>query len=1111
MVPIQKPGNTFRLRSIYFIALIIIISVLSLPAAARLAGTPEMALAASDPVIAAAGDIACDPAIAAFNGGNGNSGACRQKYTSDLLLNAGLTAVLPLGDVQYYCGGYQAFMQSYDLSWGRVKSISHPVVGNHEYITTPDPLGPSTGCDPNNAAAAGYFNYFGTPAGRQGQGYYSYDIGGWHLIALNSNCDDAGGCNAGSPQALWLEDDLTRYPSLCTLAYWHIPLFSSGGRAEKNSRDLWQILYDHKVDVILNGHDHIYERFLPQRPDGTVDLAHGIRQFTVGTGGANLTTLATIAANSELRNVDTYGVLKLTLHPTAYDWQFVPEAGKTFTDSGTGICNQDLPDTDPPTTPLDLTTSVVSGNEVRLNWSPSTDNIAVVGYQVFRDSVQIGSASSTWYVDSTTVPGTTYTYSVVAKDAAELTSGPSNLASAAPIGLFDDDFESNSLSRWTSVSNVIVQPQEVFAGRYAARGLSNGLSTNVYKQLGASQNELYYRIHFKIMSQVQTMNLLKFRTSTGSSIFAVFVTNTNNLGSRNDVAGVSTFSNTSVGIGSWHELQAHILINGSASHSDIWLDGNRVDALSKTESFGVNPIGRIQLGENATGLNFDVAYDNITVDTQLIPSDVPVPVTITPTFTLTSTSTNTPTLTPSTTPTSTSTSTPTATSTPTMTITSSPTPTSASQGVIIFSDGFESGNFSQWTKAQGLIVQNQQIGSGAYAARGTSAGGSATYARKQLAVSQSDLYYRIQFNVINQAANTVNLMKFRTAADGAILSVSINNLGNLSLRNDVAGTSFNSQVSVARGIWQTLQVHVRMNNAGSQIEAWYNDSLVGALSRTEALGSNPIGILQLGENTPALTYDIAFDDVTASTGFIGRVAPTSTATPTPTNTVTSTPTKTSTPTNTPTATSTVIPTSTPTSTFTPTSSNSYIFSDGFETGDLTQWSNVQGLFVQNQQVATGNYAARATSAAGGATYARKLLTIPTTDLYYRIQFNVMSQAANTVNLMKFRTSNNVSVLSVSVNNLGNLSYRNDITGRSLNSTVSVARGSWQTLQVHVQIADAASKVEIWYNDVLVATLSGNESLGTNPIGILQLGENTPGLTYDITFDDVAASDSLMTK
>src|SRR6266487_4036480 len=339
----------------YFISIMVLIgSFLFLPGGSKLASNSQVAFAASDHVIAAAGDIACDPANKNFGSGNGNPadpGACHQKYTSDLLVNSGLAAILPLGDVQYYCGGYQAFLQSYDLSWGRVKAISHPVVGNHEYITSPDTAGASTGCDSTNGGAAGYFNYFGADAGNKGQGYYSYDIGTWHIIAINSNCGDAGGCSPTSPQGQWLEADLAAHSNFCTLAYWHIPLFSSGGRAASNTKTIWQSLYNHNADLILTGHDHIYERFAPQTADGTLDTARGLREFIVGTGGANHTTLTTIAANSELRNVDTFGVLKLTLHPTSYDWQFAPEAGQTFTDSGTGACHGSIPDTTPPTAP----------------------------------------------------------------------------------------------------------------------------------------------------------------------------------------------------------------------------------------------------------------------------------------------------------------------------------------------------------------------------------------------------------------------------------------------------------------------------------------------------------------------------------------------------------------------------------------------------------------------------------------------------------------------------------------------------------------------------------------------------------------------------------------
>jgi hypothetical protein len=219
---------------------------------------------------------------------------------------------------------------------------------------------------------------------------------------------------------------------------------------------------------------------------------------------------------------------------------------------------------------------------------------------------------------------------------------------------------------------------------------------------------------------------------------------------------------------------------------------------------------------------------------------------------------------PSDTPTPTATGTATATATPGDTATATSTP----QPAILFSDGFESGDLTNWTTVQGLIVQNQEVLNGSYAARQTNTGGAPTFARKLLSASQYDVYYRIRFKVLSQAANTVNLMKFRTAPDISILSVSISDIGTLGYRNDVTGISYNSTVIVGQGSWQTLQVHVHIADTASQVEVWYNDTLIGALTQTDSLGTNPIGRLQLGENTAGLTYDMVFDDLIASTGFI---------------------------------------------------------------------------------------------------------------------------------------------------------------------------------------------------------------------------------------------------
>ena len=215
------------------------------------------------------------------------------------------------------------FQQSFDPSWGRAKNIIHPAVGNHEYLT---------------AGASGYFNYFGAAAGNSSKGYYSFDIGAWHIIALNSNCSQVGGCGVGSPQEQWLKADLAAHPNMCTLAYWHHPRFSSGQHGSNTSYGaFWNALYAAGAELVLSGHDHDYERFAPQSPSGAAD-PNGIQQFVVGTGGKNHYQFMSIQPNSVVRNPDTYGILKLTLHATSYDWQFVPEPGKTFTDSGTRNC-----------------------------------------------------------------------------------------------------------------------------------------------------------------------------------------------------------------------------------------------------------------------------------------------------------------------------------------------------------------------------------------------------------------------------------------------------------------------------------------------------------------------------------------------------------------------------------------------------------------------------------------------------------------------------------------------------------------------------------------------------------------------------------------------------
>ena len=251
------------------------------------------------------------------------------------LLDSISGTVFTAGDNAYKEGTLWQFNNCYDPTWGRFKVRTKPVVGNHEYRTP---------------GASGYFNYFGAAAGEPGKGYYSYNRGAWHIVALNSECkywatgfkDGPSRCSSQrqADMIAWLRADLAANPSRCTLAYFHQPRFSSGyGGNALETQPIWDALYAARADVVLSGHDHIYERFARQSPSGALDTSRGIRQFTVGTGGVNHGGIGTIKANSQVRNTTAYGVLKLTLNSTSYSWKFVPVAGKTFTDSGTTSCS----------------------------------------------------------------------------------------------------------------------------------------------------------------------------------------------------------------------------------------------------------------------------------------------------------------------------------------------------------------------------------------------------------------------------------------------------------------------------------------------------------------------------------------------------------------------------------------------------------------------------------------------------------------------------------------------------------------------------------------------------------------------------------------------------
>jgi hypothetical protein len=290
--------------------------VVSATALARCGGSPPSSPSTPNP------PVSNNPIPPAVLVGAGDIGQCGSPgvVATARLLDAIAGIVFTTGDNAYPKGTDENFRDCYEPYWGRHKARTRPVPGNHDY---------------ESSGAAPYFNYFEDKAGMFGQGYYAYSAGPWRVIAMNSEIP----VGPGSVQLQWLRSELTDSHTRCTMAYWHKPLFTSGPNGpNRDMREVWRTLYEFDVDLVITGHDHLYERFAPQDPDGRADSSRGIRQITVGTGGGSLYTPVTSAPNTEAIGIG-FGVLKLTLSDGAYAWAFVPVPGNAFTDSGIGQCH----------------------------------------------------------------------------------------------------------------------------------------------------------------------------------------------------------------------------------------------------------------------------------------------------------------------------------------------------------------------------------------------------------------------------------------------------------------------------------------------------------------------------------------------------------------------------------------------------------------------------------------------------------------------------------------------------------------------------------------------------------------------------------------------------
>jgi hypothetical protein len=534
--------------------------------------------------------------------GDGASGEPNADAVTNLIAGWNPNMFLYLGDV-YNDGTATEFHNWYGTGsnhYSRFNSITNPTIGNHEY---------------QGLQAPGYFDYWDNIPH-----YYSFNAAGWHFINLDTT-SQYNQTTPGTAQYEWLLQDLAANTAACTIAYFHHPVYNVGAEGESlRMYGLWPLLADHGVDLVLTGHDHDYQRWYALNGQGELDL-NGTTEFVVGTGGHGIQDF--IKTDSRLAiGFNTppaaFGALKMELNQDGAAFQFVNIQGSVL-DSGSIPCSGAPVDLTAPSTPTNLTANTSGSTHVDLSWTSATDNVGVTNYEIYRDDLLIDTINSTTsYADNTVVGSVPYQYKIRAVDAAGNFSGFTNLIPVTAPFLFWDDFESGDLTKWTSVAGLAVQSQEVYDGAYAARQTSTGAQTSAYKTLASGQSDIYARLRFKIISLSSITYLLKFRTSGGTALLSVYVSSANKLGYRNETGGgANTDSTTTVTNGVWHDLQAHVTINGTSSQVEIWLDGVLVGDLSDTLSLGTTTIRRVQLGDN-TGGTYDVAFDNVLVNNILI-------------------------------------------------------------------------------------------------------------------------------------------------------------------------------------------------------------------------------------------------------------------------------------------------------------------------------------------------------------------------------------------------------------------------------------------------------------------------------------------------------------
>jgi fibronectin type 3 domain-containing protein len=1035
--------------------------------------------------------------------GDGADGATNSGNVTTLINSWDPNLFLYLGDV-YEKGTATEFYNSYGQSntfYGRFKAITDPIIGNHEY---------------ENGIAPGYHDYW--DLGNNAPTYYSYDAAGWHFIALNSNCGLLHICDPGQAEYQWLLNDLNTHNNVCTIAYFHHPVFNIGYEGYATSmNNMWALMAQHGVDIVLTGHDHDYQRWVPldgninnQSPNGFGNPSStGMTQFVAGGGGHGVQTFKGTDSRMVIgydTSPYTFGALRLQLNSDGAGFQYINYQGLLL-DSGAIPCNGAPTDVTAPSTPASLTATTHSATQADLSWGGSTDNVGIAGYDIYRDGSLLTSVGYvTSYSDTNLTLGSTHSYQIKARDAANNTSSFSNTATVTlPSLLFSDGFESGDFSAWTlpSGTSIAITSQEHYAGVYAAHATSNGSTASyAYKSLTTAQSDLYYTLRFKIISKSSgaggtSAYVQRFRSGTtgGTSIGGVLISSTNKLGYRNDAASTSNTNGPIVTLGVWHEVQTHLHIDtnlpGTNGHIEIWYDGAPVSALNATENFGTAPISRVYVGDSTPADVYDVVLDDAAFNTSFID-------------TTDSQSPNTPTglSANATAPNSVSLTWNAATDNISVTgydLYRNGALTATLGAVTNYTDTPVSPNFTYQYQIRARDAAGNVSGLNAPASVTTPADttlpvvaltapadGLTVNGTIQLSADATDNVdvEDVDFLVNGVVVGTVAeggpynvLWDTTTVADGTpavITARAVDTSSNSTTSSSRTVTVDNASgdtlppslpgnfMAVAAGATRVdLSWNASTDNVGVTAYDVYRDGVLLTSTNGATIGYSDSNVAQ------GATYQYQVRARDAANNVSGLTSAASITIPAP------------------------------------------LFKDGFESGNLSGWVNQgNGLLAQQQTVLEGTFAAEANSS-GPASWAYTLLGTPKNDLYAQVWFKIISKGANNVNLLRFRsgtTGTGGAILGVFVSSTGKLGITNDAGGGSTTSVTTVNPG-WHSLQAHVNIV--TGQVEVWLDGVSISALNQTLNLGSTPVARIQLGESTAGRTYDVAFDEVAYDTSLL--